>query len=435
MEIPPSVFQPLDQFPVPWASHLPDLVGNVVFHLDLKESKRLPEVWLGVVSSHASKFDFARPLWQKSLFAALQLASHQRWGVMFAWDGPCAAVVRHTCSRLSLPFLEVQTGDAKKSVKTNTTPRSGSIGVLRLIESGKERQRIPISDRAVVMMADRVFAVEVRRGGKIDALLNARLGCPKVPSASTYLPIHIGESGQNSGIDHREWLGKGAVGWIVQDDESSKCLSSCRRLVPQTLKQPILGLTKMNEATDFFVHCTRSRSGPWPDQTLAQFHDEIIQAPWQSWPSPFQSLERILLQQRLIATNNFRRGDLSTVCFSAKPLRQLLGMRRYQSHIGRWDWEPYGIMIRREWLLERGVREVKYISHQEAKKRSPIELAYSQIVNSDATDWSVEQEWRLEGDLRLAEIPSSKALVFVPTFEEARALQSYSRWPIVVTQA
>ncbi|MFM8571959.1 MAG: hypothetical protein ACKOAU_10210, partial [Pirellula sp.] len=45
-------------------------------------------------------------------------------------------------------------------------------------------------------------------------------------------------------------------------------------------------------------------------------------------------------------------------------------------------------------------------------------------------DWTIEREWRLAGDLRLAQLPTHGVFIFVSTRSEALALAHYTRWPV-----
>ena len=47
-------------------------------------------------------------------------------------------------------------------------------------------------------------------------------------------------------------------------------------------------------------------------------------------------------------------------------------------------------------------------------------------------DWSIENEWRVVGDVDLKQVPPDAGLVFVPTLEDAREIGLLSRWPVVV---
>jgi len=294
---------------------------------------------------------------------------------------------------------------------------------------------IPLHDRAAVFLADYLFALNVRTGGKMAQLIATRLEKDEFQDGSTYVSLSSREP-RTSTDSSLDWLQRGAIGWIAMDRASERASDVAKSEVPiPSTVQPILPLRNLiGSQRKLLIHCTRARRGPWPDQSLAQFHDELLHSPWLQYPDVITSLKRILSQQRLIATKYCRRGDIETVCFSEVPIDQLLKRRRFQSHLSRWDWEPYGIMIDQEWLMEMGVKPVSYVDREQAKKMSDGQLTYSQIVSNRTTsqDWTAEKEWRLAGDLRLTHVPFSKAYVFVPSMAEAVAIQHLSRWPIAV---
>jgi len=91
-------------------------------------------------------------------------------------------------------------------------------------------------------------------------------------------------------------------------------------------------------------------------------------------------------------------------------------------------------MIDQAWLESHDAKKVSYVDRNAAKKLNIDELSFCQVVSNEegAIDWRQEQEWRIVGDVRLNQIPFSKAVVFVPTQAEAFSIQPFSRWPIVV---
>jgi hypothetical protein len=184
----------------------------------------------------------------------------------------------------------------------------------------------------------------------------------------------------------------------------------------------------------YLVHCTRARDGAWPDQSMADYFDEAIRLEWHRPSEPVESLARILTGQRLIATNHLRRGTLRTVCFSGRRLSELLAMRRFQSHLARWDWEPYGMAIRCDRLVSLGAQRVEYLSESSRKRLTADQSAFSQPLpeRDGDRDWRDEQEWRVLGDVRLHRLGCEHAFVFVPSIRDARLLAPLSRWPIVV---
>jgi len=447
---------PIERFPIAWCDALPALLGSLTFHIEIPARKPTPCEWLGIVSSHNSRHGYASKDWQGSLLSALHLAHRQRWGVQFATETPYSEIIIHACKRFQIPFRVIQVCDAWGQEHPTEKNSQGLIhacdcGILWLASAEADTQGdMPPHDLASVFLADHLFVLELREDGKIAKLLERRLSCLDIPIGSTYLSLpttHTGSSRARSSRPKRmDWLDRGAIGWlntrthalfdrqVVADSNGLEVPQSLQKFQRHT-HQIIFPIRLLrNTKASYLVHCTRSRRGPWPDQSVAQFHDELLQSPWKEQPSVLGTLQRILQQQRLIATNNFRRGKTETVCFSSKDLTELLSMRRFQSHLARWDWEPFGIMIDRDWLVSHGAKQVAYMDRATAKLAGGEALEFCQVVSNESgsQDWRDEQEWRIAGDLRLNQVPFSKAIVFVPTSADARAIQSLSRWPIAI---
>jgi hypothetical protein len=192
------------------------------------------------------------------------------------------------------------------------------------------------------------------------------------------------------------------------------------------------------ESWPYLTHCTRRREGPWPDQDNVDYLDDLILARADADHSALSALKRILSQQRLIATASAIRGGTPVVSFTAVPLAELHRLRVFRPHRGRWDFEPYGICIRRDCLELCGARPVQYGDDQTWDGLSSDDRPFFQLRKTRQTatggriDWAVEHEWRVAGDVDLSGIPADDALVFVPTEPEAQALAGVSRWPVTV---
>lgn len=449
----PENLSPIERFPIPWSDALPALLGSLSFRLDLQGRDPVPQEWLGIVSSHNSKHGYASQDWQESLRSALCLAHRQGWGVLCAHDAPYSEVVFHACKRFHVPFLVIRVAnwsEANQPAKQHSTcdGHSGDCGILWIAcPEENSTDKILIHDMASVFLANQLFVIELRESGKIAQLLESRLSCQDIPPGTTYLSLpttHAPKFRQSTGTD---WLDRGAIGWLNtrntdlldprlgSDSSSIECGTLARKPYDGT-HQPIFRIRLLGAlASKYLVHCTRARRGPWPDQSISQFHDDLMQNPWNAQPTVLETLQRILKQQRLIATNTVRRGNTDTICFSSNEITELLSMRKFQSHLSRWDWEPYGIMIDRDWLESNGAKQVSYIDRITARKTSDDALAYCQVLSneSNSADWRKEREWRIAGDVRLGQVPFSKAIVFVPTLADAKTIQPLSRWPIVVT--
>jgi hypothetical protein len=293
------------------------------------------------------------------------------------------------------------------------------------------------ADRAVAALSERLFVLHARRHGNWDQLLRRRLDDPAFPPASVCLALGPDLVPKDLG---GELLDRGAVGWVVlnalgQTDDSAEPPGWPAKS-PGREPAPIMAWPR-SEAGDYLMHCTRRRRGPWPGEAEADFLDELILDRAGADHSAWAALWRIVQTRRLAASGALIRGGTPVVCFSAAPLDELSRRHVFRSHLGRWDFEPYGICIRRSWLESCGTRPVVYGDETSWASLSPDERPWFQRAESRTPrgtvwDWTAEQEWRHLGDLPLAELPGHLACVFVPSEREAELLARVSPWPVAV---
>jgi hypothetical protein len=335
----------------------------------------------------------------------------------------------------------------------------------------------PLADVAMIALADFVHAVDVRKNGRIDRILRHRLTASihQLGSVAVDLTPPTEDSPRSNTM--MDLMDMGAVGWyrpskydlpspmisadepIISADESSmlkhndqsqgtpKQMAFSLRVGSRTNQamSPVfsnrLVISKASDRVDsqlvasqwnYLTHCTRSPDGPWPDQSLAGYYNEMLTEVDHS--HPLDTLIRILEQQRLIATTYLKRTDVATVSLSEVPLQQLLSRRTFQRHLHRWDWEPYGICVRRNWLMKRGCRPVVYGSKSDFQKLPREDQPFFQVIPEGAS-WTEEREWRIADDLRLSEIPANEAFVFVPSVSEGRRVSSISRFPVMIVES
>lgn len=444
---------PSDVSPVSFSA-LEAWLGECAVAFEPQPERR--EHWLGIVSSHSERDQWAQSWWQRSLDSALARALEMDATVLFSSETPYADIIRHACGRCGIAWREVVIALGDHS------PVDACIGaqrrrlLVRLPADSGPKQRLAAAraapaDAAVAMLSHRLFALHARPHGKIATWIARRLEDSAFEPGSTFV------AAQPFGLAHsktlaweREINAAGAVLWypcgVLQPHPATartqhtgsaawQSWSCAQRIAPATIQLRVPSPTPTTSGT-FLVHCTRSRLGPWPDQSWDEYLDEVLRGDaGRDW-HPMDTLLRILRMQRLVATSHLRRGSLDTVCLSEERLSTLLANRRFQPHLGRWDWEPYGIAIRRSWLQSRGAQPVRYLSHSELAACALDEQPFVQPRGpGDGTrDWSYEKEWRIAGDVRLHEIGPNDAWVFVPSTAEASALAHESRWPVVVAE-
>ena len=293
----------------------------------------------------------------------------------------------------------------------------------------QERLEDPIRDRITVLGSDQLLVLHLRSRGNLMPLIQRRLHL----QASSNVYLALGGDHLVPGDAANTLMEQGAVGWLLlnEDDASQGIPTSFDGVLPAAAA-PIVS---SQPGWDYLIHCTRSAHGPWPDQSNDEYLDELLLGHVSRDHSSLAALVRILRMQRLIATNKTIRGGTEVVSFTAAGLQQLSGLRTFQSHRGRWDFQPYGICIRKDRIERVGGRPVIYGDDgvwQTLDEGSKPYFQKTDTPRQPARDWRSEREWRHVGDFDLRSLGADDALVFVPSPEEAAHVARVSRWPVTV---
>ena len=301
----------------------------------------------------------------------------------------------------------------------------------------------PIRDRAIVAISDQLKMFHLRRDGHLHCLIRRRLNDPAWPLATVY--VALGSELVPARIA-KELQDLGAVGWVVlnssvdRPEESGAESSDIATNILHAEPAEAARIVPVPAAAEwqFLTHCTRRQAGPWPDQSEQDHLDDLILDRSGADHSSLAALCRIVKQQRLIATAQTVRGSTPVVSFTEVPVSELHRLRVFRPHRGRWDFEPYGICIRQDWLDRCNVRPVQYGDDELWQTLPPEDRPFFQLRNTrrsagdDRIDWSVEQEWRHVGDVDLRELPSDAAMLFTPSESDARQIAQISRWPVAI---
>lgn len=287
-----------------------------------------------------------------------------------------------------------------------------------LSEPHHDSERRPPCGRDAVVngLADQIDCVFVRRSGKIERCLRLRLrraNRPVVRIAVVDKTIH--RDGHRAA---RDLMTEGAIGWYC-----------CRPAIEPPRLRPQPASVIPNDWTtrqdEWLVHCTRACDGPWPGQTESQHRDELLLAgptcSSQRGRDALDSLCRIVRQRRVIASALASHRSRPVVCFSAVPLAELLRRRQYRSHLHRWDYEPYGIALRKDAAIAAGCQSVIYGTSSDRNSIAATDRYRFQSKGS-TYDWTKEQEWRFDRDVILDEFDRRDIRLFVKTDADARRL-------------
>ena len=283
----------------------------------------------------------------------------------------------------------------------------------------------PISvDAAVIALADRVDVVYARRGGRIAMCLGQRL---KVDiDASIRVAITL-----TSKCAAHELINDGAVGWVNMDATSpemgpSDSLKPNQRVMVDDHPENLWGQAE----AQWLIHCTRGRIGRWPDETERQYRDSmLLGAACSARRGPLDALTRIVRSGRILASARASDHDYPVVCFSALSLQRLMDSRCFRPHLGRWDYEPYGIAIRASTAQNQGVRPVIYGS-QGDRAGVPEEDRFRFHPRGKTYDWSREREWRSRQSIDLESIDRQDVRVFALDSSAARSALRHCPWRV-----
>ena len=289
----------------------------------------------------------------------------------------------------------------------------------------------PDFDSLILRLCQQVRVLSLRKGGKIHNLLKRRVN-DSVDSDrhcvvfvlvdAALVPPELHDDLRQHGV-HSWWLYP-AVGDAKEnssgnwaDPDRNRGLNAGDWLQPEDLKG------------DYLSHWTREPRDHWPDRSSDNQWDVAFFAGGVP-RGPLGSLIRILARKTILASGRLVRDGWPVCSFTGVPLSEFPSRRKFRRHLARWDFEPFGIAIRREVMEGLGARPVRYLRDETESANTPGDACWT--VTDPKGEWEQEKEWRFEGDLDLNQIPCEAAAVFVPDEITAIQISSWSRWPIVV---
>ncbi|MEZ6117863.1 MAG: hypothetical protein R3C28_15010 [Pirellulaceae bacterium] len=303
---------------------------------------------------------------------------------------------------------------------------------------GAVHSDLPLADQLVATLAERYVALDVRKGGHIHAVLQRRLHAERLNGKTL---IAIPESPKATAVPSsvcHELLAQGAVGWhLRRESEDASPIEVVGKWPSQIETSRVLTVKDVqDEPWEFLGHWTRANPQAWPDQTEQERIDELLLSQDKNDRSVLATLIRILRLDLLQASSRTIRSESGVVCFTEVPPWEWPGRRTFRSHLSRWDFEPYGIAIRKQRVKQLGGRPVIYGDEAKWCSLEPEDhFRFQKLADgADGIDWTSEREWRIPHDVDLRLLADDAAVVIVPNKEVARQLAWISRWPILALE-
>ena len=298
---------------------------------------------------------------------------------------------------------------------------------------------IPLADRLLFAAASRLHVLSCRVGGNIASLLE--LHCHD--EERKHIPVLIASDEHGRMPETVRDLAYGWVPWMVQpfvrdakaanDDSDAiraaipEVASTSQRVVPCPDSNPL------SHPSEWFLHWTRPARGPWPGETRTDFLDSLILGCNSTDRSALATLLRIVAEGVLRGSSEGNRGGHAVVSFTQVPLRDFRDRRIFRKHRRRFDFEPWGLAVRRDVLEPKGIRPVIYGDDQDWSNLPSEEQPFFQKATSGGpTDNLGEQEWRVVLDLDLGSLSPESVCVFVDTADAAEIISRHCVWPVIV---
>lgn len=413
---------------------------------------------LAIMSSRLGRDAEVQRLWLRELKCVVEWAQATQRALITVEGTTAAKPIERMAKLRGVPLIVLKFGSAPKTgsswfervliASAEEDPSQSSITTVYVSPSLKQPSRVDDSsadadldhvdqDRLLMLVGEDHVAIKLRSGSKTDRLVKA----------------HVMENTKRSGEAGECWLS--AETQLVSSETAAELISLGARLLnfasrDLTRLEPTQALTSNRFCTErsqivqanladnsweFLTHWTRAAECISLQKLKDEELDSLLMSDESCDRSALGVLRTILLQRRIRASKQTIRGPVPLVCFSAMPLRQLAKQRTFRTHRGRWDFEHYGLCIRRNTLSKLGARPVIYGTAAEFEALNNADKPWFQqrtsTSQSSEIDWSIEQEWRLPGDVDLTLISQTDAFVFVRSESEVSLIASVCEWPVI----
>lgn len=314
---------------------------------------------------------------------------------------------------MGVPHVTLIAANAKPAIRTSARSRELSL------EAPCGQADI---DHWIVQNCPRIEAMHVRPKGKLHSALQSRLSTQpdgvRVTTDQTLIepPVKMELMEAGAVLIHRQCT---ATSTVASDEHVKLALDKSQRVDWQEVVAEHRWLT----------HCTRSRSGPWPGQSWEGYQDDLLAGdPEQASRSALDALARIVRMRRIVGSAITTDKRFPVVCFSEVPVAELIQRRSYRSHLKRWDYEPYAILVSIDAAKRHGLKPVIYgVDPLTLRIATGEEYLFQAEGANDR--WREEREWRWSGDLDLACFRNDEVIVAVPNTQDAVRIANRPGFP------
>lgn len=291
--------------------------------------------------------------------------------------------------------------------------------------------RQPVADRLLFAAGDCLQVLQMRAGGSIEALLTRHIQDNERRNSLVMLASDAAGQIPTVVPEAKGFL----IPWLLKlarDVQPGSEADYSAVGIESEPQSSLPGSTPLSHPADWLLHWTRPTVGPWPDQDEQEFTDQLILGCRAADRSVLATLLRIVTAGRLCASPEAIRGGFRVVSFTEVPLHEFRRRRAYRRHRRRYDFEPWGIAVRRNILKSKGARPVEYGNDETWRTTSETARPFFQNAGHGDGWIREEREWRIVDHVLLNELPEAAVAVFVDTVAAQRVVQAHTSWPVTV---
>ncbi|MFC1694378.1 hypothetical protein ACFL1R_12845 [Candidatus Latescibacterota bacterium] len=238
--------------------------------------------------------------------------------------------------------------------------------------SGHPKELWPKRDRLALTLADEVYPVSIRPGGRLDTLLR------EIPFTAK-----------------------------VRNDFRIDWTKPGRRLVYNFENSPV----NLLPPGEWLIHWTHTSPGPWQGEKAWEYYRDLVASPENYVRSAQETLIRIITEQKIRSTTWRFPDNEPAVSFTSLDPGDAVKLMRWRKRFVRYSFEPFGIGIKKSILVKMGAGEVTYRNGRSCLA-TPNRF-FSQSAGKQG-DWTREKEWRIRNDLCLGVVECKEMIIIVP---------------------
>lgn len=170
---------------------------------------------------------------------------------------------------------------------------------------------------------------------------------------------------------------------------------------------------------EWLVHWTRACPGKWPGEAMHEYFHDMFANGTVYARNAAETLLRIIGESRIRGSSWKMPGGAHAVALTSLSPGDAIKLMRWRKRYVHLAFEPYGIAIRKEELVERGAGKVRYVRSGELSTETDL-FAHAA---GEEDGWMREREWRLSGDLDMSSISRRAVAAIVPDEQAVRDLR------------